>query len=118
MATSKKYFHDHLVLLLLTSNAFLAVGGALFMLIRLSSSHGSNYIVQYRSSLGVNAFQTGGVMDLLAFILFGLVVLALVTALSLRTYHIHRQLALAVLSLGLLLLVLNIIVANALLVLR
>jgi hypothetical protein len=118
MATSKKYFHDHLVLLLLTSNAFLALGGAIFLLWRLTQSHSTNYILQYRSSLGANAFKTGSLTDLLAFIAFGFVVLAIHALLSMRVYHIHRQFALAVLSLGLVLLVLNIIVANALLVLR
>jgi hypothetical protein len=38
--------------------------------------------------------------------------------LSLRAYKIHRQLAIAVLSLGILLLLLTIIISNALLVLR
>jgi hypothetical protein len=118
MANSKKYFHDHLVLLLLSINVFLAIGGSIFMLLRLSSSHGSSFIVQYRSSLGVNAFKTGDIIELLSFVAFSLLVLAVHTMLSLRAYHIHRQLAVAVLSLGILLLTLSIIVSNALLTLR
>ncbi|HEX7633147.1 MAG TPA: hypothetical protein VF401_02355 [Candidatus Saccharimonadales bacterium] len=118
MATPKKYFHDHLVLLLLSVNAFLAVAGSIFILVRLSTSHGNGYIVQYRSSLGINAFKTGSVVDLLAFVGFALLVLAIHAMLSLKVYHIHRQLAIAILSLGILLLLLTIIVSNALLVLR
>jgi hypothetical protein len=118
MATSKKYFHDHFVLLLLSVNAFLAVAGSIFILLRLSSSHGNGYIVQYRSSLGINAFKTGSVVDLLSFIAFAALVLATHTMLSLRAYQIHRQLAIAILSLGVLLLTLTIIISNALLVLR
>src|SRR5476651_511921 len=118
MAISKKYFHDHLVLLLLSTNVFLAFVGSIFILVRLSSGHGTGYIVQYRSSLGINAFKTGSVVDLLSFIAFAAMVLAAHTVLSLRAYHIHRQLAVAILSLGILLLVLTIIVSNALLVLR
>jgi len=118
MASSKKYFHDHLVLLLLSSNAFLAVAGSIFILLRLSTSHGSGYIVQYRSSLGINAFKTGGVADLLSFIAFALLVFTIHTALSIRAYHIHRQLSIAILYLSILLLVLTIIISNALLVLR
>jgi hypothetical protein len=118
MASNKKYFHDHLVLLLLSINAFLAIAGSIFILVRLSTSHGTGYIVQYRSSLGINAFQTGTVMELLSFVAFAGLVLATHTMLSLRAYKIHRQLAIAVLSLGVLLLLLTIIISNALLVLR
>jgi hypothetical protein len=118
MATPKKYFHDHLVLLLLSINAFLAIGGGIFLLLRLTTSHGTGYIVQYRSSLGVNAFKTGSVVELLSLVAFAALVLAAHTILSLRAYHIHRQLAIAVLALGILLLVLTVVISNALLVLR
>lgn len=118
MAATKKYFHDHLVLLLLSVNAFLAIAGSIFILLRLSTSHGTGYIVQYRSSLGIDAFRTGSLTDLISFIAFAVLVLVIHTALSLRAYKIHRQLAIAVLSLGILLLVLDIIISNALLALR
>lgn len=118
MATPKKYFHDHLVLLLLSINAFLAIAGSIFILVRLSTSHGTGYIVQYRSSLGINAFKTGSVVELLSFAVFALLVLVIHTSLSLRVYKIHRQPAIAVLALGILLLVLAIIISNALLTLR
>lgn len=118
MATPKKYFQDHLVLLLLSINAFLALATTAFVLARLSAGHGNGYIVQYRSSLGINAFKTGSVIDLLSFIIFGFLVLAIHTILSMRTYHVNRQLAIVILSLGILLLVLTIIISNALLVLH
>lgn len=118
MATPKKYFHDHLVLLLLSVNAFLATAGGIFILVRLSTSHGNGYIVQYRSSLGINAFQTGNVFDLLSFVVFVGMVLGIHTVLSMRAYRVNRQVAIAILSLGILLLVLTIIISNALLVLR
>lgn len=118
MASSKKYFHDHFVLLLLSVNAFLAVAGSVFILLRLSTSHGTGYIVQYRASLGISAFKTGQIIDILSFIVFAILALAIHTVLSLRAYNIHRQLAITILALGILLLVLAIIVSNALLVLR
>lgn len=118
MATPKKYFHDHLVLLLLSIDAFLTFLTAVFVLLRLSAGHGNGYIVQYRASLGINAFKTGSVGDLLSFIAFAFVVLVVHTFLSMRAYHIHRQLAITILALGILLLVLAIIVSNALLILR
>ena len=118
MANSKKYFHDHLVLLLLSVNAFLAIAGSIFIMLRLSTSHGNGYIVQYRPSLGINAYQTGSVVQLLSFVAFMLLILGAHTVLSMRAYKIHRQLAIAILSLGILLLILTIIISNALLVLR
>ena len=117
MPISKKYLRDHLILLLLSVNAFLALAGSILIIIRLVTGHGS-YIVQYRSSLGINDFKTGGLIDLLSFIVFALLVVVIHSVLSYRAYHIHRQLAIAILSLGVLLLVLTIIVSNALLVLR
>ena len=121
MASPKKYFHDHLVLLLLSINAFLAVAASIFVIVRLSTGHGTGFIVQCRdcSNPGaVNRFTTGSVLDLLGFIAFAGVVLVAHVMLSLRAYQIHRQLAVAILALGILLLVLTMIISNALLVLR
>ena len=121
MSTPKKYFHDHLVLLLLSINAFLAIAGSIFILVRLSTSHGNGYIVACRdcsNPVALNKFANGSVIDLLSFVGFALIVLVIHTVLSMRVYHIHRQLNVAILSLGILLLLLTVIVSNALLVLR
>lgn len=118
MAISKKYLHDHLILLLLSINAFLALLTAVLMAVRLSTSHGNGYIVQYRSTLGINDFKTGSLIDLLSFIAFAFLVIGVHTTLSIRAYKVHRQVAVAILSLGTLLLVLTLIISNALLVLR
>jgi hypothetical protein len=115
---SKKYFHDHLVLLLLSVNVFLAVAGAIAFLFRLTTSHGNGYIVQYRLIDGINTFKNGTVVDILSFVAFAGLVLAIHTILSMKAYHIHRQLAITILALGVLLLTLTIIISNALLVLR
>lgn len=118
MSTPKKYFHDHFVLLLLSVNIFLAIADSIFILIRLGTSHGSGYIVQYRPSLGISAYQAGSVFELYSFVGFAVVVLVIHATLSFRAYNIHRQLAIAILCLGVLLLVLTAIVSNALLVLH
>lgn len=118
MANPKQYFHDHFVLVLLSVNVFLAVAGSIFMLIRLSTDSGASYIVQYRSNLGINAFETGSVLGLLSFVAFAGLVLAIHTMLSIKAYRIHRQLSIAILSLSIPLLALAIIISNALLVLR
>ena len=121
MAVSKKYFQDHFVLLLLSINAFLAIAGSILMLVRLSASQGSTYIVQCRDCsniLATDKFTYGGVTGLLSFVAFAALVLAVHAMLSLSAYKVHRPLAITILALGILLLLLTIIVSNALLVLR
>lgn len=118
MTSTAKYFHDRMIMLLFSTNVFLALAASLFVLLRLSSNHGTSYIVQYRSNLGIDAFKTGNVAGLLSFVAFALLVLVIHVLLSLRVYKIHRQVSVVILGLGILLLVLCIIVSNALLVLR
>ncbi|HEY5152607.1 MAG TPA: hypothetical protein VII55_01400 [Candidatus Saccharimonadales bacterium] len=122
MAISKQYFHDHLVMLLLSVNAFLAVGGSIFILLSLGTghSHSNGYIIQCRdcsNPAAVNRFTNGNITGLLSFVVFAALVLAAHSVLSFRAYKIHRQLAIAILALGVLLLTLTIIVSNALLAL-
>lgn len=114
MALPKKFFHDHVVLLLLSINAFLTLALTILILLRLSNSHGTGYIVQYRPSLGIGTFKTGSVAELASFIGFGILVLITHSVLAMRAYHVRRQVSLAILALGVLLLVLAIIISNAL----
>lgn len=118
MNIPKKYFHDRTVLLLLSVNAFLTLVACAWVLLRLGSTHSSSYIVQYRGDVGIDAFKTGSALDLFNFTIFAVAVLVIHSALSLRMYHIHRQLSVVILSLATVLLILAIIVSNALLVLR
>lgn len=121
MTNLTKYFHDRLVLLLLSTNIFLAFATSIFVLLQLGSNHGNGYIVQCRdcSNLSdINRFTNGSVVGLLGFIAFALLVLVIHVLLSMRVYHIHRQVAITILGFGILLLVLTLIVSNALLVLR
>ncbi len=117
MLSTNKFFHDRLVLLLLSLNSFLAVLGVLSVLFRLQGG-GDSFIVQYRAQLGINEFKPGSISHILAFAGFAILILTVHTLLSWQTYHIKRQLSLLILSLGTLLLVINIIVSNALLMLR
>lgn len=118
MHIPKKYFHDRIVLLLLSINTFLALLCSLLILLRLDVGRPDGYIVQYRANLGLSAFKSGGASTLISFILFALVVLVFHTVLSMRIYPLRRHFAVAILGMGLLLLILSIIVSNALLVLR
>lgn len=117
MTIPKQYLHDRLLLLITSVNTFLALLLFVLTILRLDTSH-SSYIVQYRSNATINAFRSGSSSELFSFIVFGVLVLVLHTLISMKTYLIHRQLAVVVLGLGTLLLVLALIVSNALLVLR
>lgn len=121
MTIPQKYLHDRLILLLLSTNIFLSLAASVFILLQLSARHTADYIVQCRdcSNLAyVGRFTHGSIIELLSFIVFALLVAAIHIVLSVRTYQIHRQLAVTTLASGVLLLVITIIVSNALLVLR
>lgn len=118
MHIPKKYFHDRLVLVLLSASVFLAVLSSVLIFLRLDSSRTDGYIVQYRANLGVSAFKTGSSSDLYAFIAFAAIILVVHTIMSIKVYSEHRSLAVTILSMGVLLLTINMIVSNALLVLR
>jgi hypothetical protein len=119
MPLPKTFLHDKLVLLLASSNIFLAFLCAVLIFLRLNFGQGAEgYIVEYRSNLGISAFKVGGITGLLSFAAFAIVAAGLNVALSVRAYNIRRELSLAVLAAGLLLLLLAIIVSNALVVLH
>jgi hypothetical protein len=114
---SSKYFHDRVVLLLLSVNAFLTMLTAISVLFRLQGG-GDGFIVQYRANLGISAFKTGNVDQVIMFVVFAVVVFAIHGLLAWRTYDIRRQLSVVVLLLGALLLLLGVIVSDALVALR
>lgn len=117
MATEKKYFHDKLVLLILSANVFLTILSSILIFLRLSNSSPNYHIIQYRSDLGLSAFKNGTALSLYAFIIFIWIVLIINAILSYRTYHIRRDFSIVILGLGLLLIILSMIVSNALIVL-
>lgn len=112
------FFRDHILLLLLSINSFLTLGGAIFVLARLGTAHGSGYIVQYRSSLGVDAFEQGSASGILSFIAFMVLALIVGSFLSLRVYKLNRNIALIVQVMTALLLVLSVVISGALLLLH
>ncbi|MCX6727499.1 MAG: hypothetical protein WCO19_00585 [Candidatus Saccharibacteria bacterium] len=118
MALPKKYLHDRLVLLLLSVQTFFALLGTTLILLRLGSGQRGVYWAEYRSNLGIGAHIPGKLTDLLAFVLFFVIVLGVNTMLSAKAYVHHRNYALTVLGLGILLMILSIIVSNLLLDLR
>ncbi len=119
MPIPKQFLRDKFILLLVTVNAFAAFLCVVLVLLRLGSGQGSSgYIVQYRASVGISAFRPGGVSAILGFMVFSLLVLVINLVLSIKVYELRRELSIAILALGILLLILATIVSNALLVVR
>lgn len=116
MATPKKYFHDRLILLLLSISAFLALASVLIIVLRVDPGNSSDFATQYRASLPLGSrFKTGSAAGIYSFALFSVFVVSFHFYLSRKTYPIRRHFAIAFLALGILLLSLSIIVSNALL---
>jgi hypothetical protein len=119
MPATQKYFHDKFILLLASSNVFLAFLCTVLIVLRTGVGQGSSdYIIQYRANLGIGAFKSGSLTDILGFVVFALLVAGLTILLSVKAYRIHRALAVVILSLGLFLMLLAVIVSNSLLGLR
>jgi hypothetical protein len=119
MATQKHFLQDRTALLLVSAAAFLTLTTVVLILLKLSSGQGGgNYIIAYRSSVGIDRYTTGTVGDIIAFIVAALLNFAISTILGYRTYALRRELSLTILVLALPLLLFLIVVSNALLVLR
>lgn len=119
MPIPKQYLHDKLVLLLVSANIFFAFLCIILVFLRLNIGQGiEGYVVEYRSNLGISALRLGNISSLFGFAGFAFLLVVANIVLSVRTYHIRRELSLAVLAAGVLLLVLAIIISNALMVLH
>ncbi len=118
MQIPKKYFHDRLILFLLSINGFLTLLTTILILLRLDSNNTDSYLVQYRSNLGIGGYQyQSNGATFFTIILFAVSIFAINTVLSMRIYDEKRSFAITILSLGTLLAVLTLIVSNAMLVL-
>lgn len=115
MHIPKNYFHDRVVLLLISVNTFLTLLSGVLVLLNIDFNRPDGYIVQYRANLGLSAYKAGSSLILLSFIGFGLVVMVLHTMLSMKMYAHRRSYAIAALGLALLLLIITLFVSNALL---
>lgn len=113
----KKYFHDRFVLLMLTINIFLAGITVVSVLLRLGDTDNS-YIQAYRSNLRFEAYEVGGVEQIIAFVLFAAAVLVGQFFISLRFHSIRKHVSWIMMVLAALLLILGVIVSNSLLSLR
>ena len=115
--SSKKYFHDRFVLLMLTVNVFLTLVCVAAILLRLGDTSNS-YIESYRANLGLNAYAVGGAEQIISFAVFAVAVLVGQFYISLKLYHVRKEISWIMMVLGMLLLVLAVVISNALLQLR
>lgn len=119
MTTTRHFIQDRTALLLVSVNAFLALAEVVLISLKLNASNGTvNFIISYRASLGIDSYTQGTFWDIMSFIVAAVLFLAFGLILAYRTYHIKRELSLAVLILTIPLLLFLIIVSNALLMLR
>lgn len=117
MSKPRPFFHDRLVLLLLTVNAVLAIFAAITAVLPIMDSSGA-FIGEYRSNLGLDAYRAGGALDMVSFAVFVILVYGFQLFTSLRLYEIKKSVSLVVLMLTSVLLIFTLIVTNALLELR
>ena len=117
MANAKKYFHDRVVLLMLTVNTFLAFVTVAMILLRLGDTS-TSYIESYRANLGLNAYKVGGASQIVSFAIFSVLVLVGQFFVSLHLHLIRKHAAWTVMFLACLLLLLSLLVSNSLLQLR
>jgi hypothetical protein len=118
MNVPKNYFHDRTILLLLSINSFLVVFTIASLLLRANFHKTGGYIVGFRPTLGLNAYQVGSIGEILSFVAFVLLVFGLHSRLSMITYHARRHISVTILGLASLLLLLALIVSYSLLTLR
>lgn len=118
MARNREYFHDRVILLFLAINAFLVFAITASLLLRLGGESTAGYTKAYRSNLGLDAFPSGNVLDILSFIAFGLIAFALQYFISRKVYHMRRDMSLIIVIMTTLVLVFSLIIGNSLLNLR
>mgnify|MGYP001176872202 CR=1 FL=1 len=125
MSNSKHFLQDQRVLVLVSINVFMALLAIVLVVLKLIASQGkTTYVTQFRSQPNAIDFVTGGVgfngtaIDMVSFIVAALSFMALGILLAYRAHSIHRQLAVATLSLTSVLLLFLIAVSNILLGLR
>ncbi len=117
MDNKKAFFHDRIVLLFLSINAFLVVFCIASILLRLGSPS-EGFIVQYRANLGLDAYSAGSISEILSFIVFAIIVYITQLFIGLRMYQVRRVIARTILILSSLVLLLAVMVSYALLTIR
>jgi hypothetical protein len=100
-------------LLILSINTFLALSLVLYSLFSLNDNSGV-FFRQYKAIGTLGEYEAGGVKDIVAFAVFGVVVYAFQLYASTRIYHIRKHLSLMILLITLVIYVFALLVLNSL----
>lgn len=87
------YIRDKTILSLLAVNVTLFVIICLSVLLRVNTSVGETFVVQYRANLGALQLKSGPASEIRIFMLFALVVLVASIVLSIKIYPHRRHVA-------------------------
>lgn len=117
MILPKKYLNDKAVFFLLLANGLLMLLCLLFVLLKVDTNQGAA-LLSYRATLGLDGYVTGRPSESYSFALFAIIVTVVSTLLSIRLFTPRRFLAVAALSLNIVLLVFTLMVGSALIPVR
>lgn len=118
MVIPKKFFHDRVVLLLLTVLAVLLTAGVSLVLLKFDLSKNPTTIVAFRPNVIGNNYVSGRPIDIYSLAFFMALTSAGAALLSAHVYEVRRYLSIFILGTSVLLLVLSVIVANSLISLQ
>ena len=115
MNSKNKYFHDRVILLLLSFNVLISLLSSLVILLRLVNLPTDYYpFVQGRFPSGQKIYNTGSIVSLYSLVVFILLMLGINSFLSYKTYPYKKDFSIIILSLSLLLVVLTYLVSQSL----
>jgi hypothetical protein len=115
MINKNKFFHDRIILLLLSFNVLVSLSAGLVILLKLINLPSGYYpFVQGRFPSGQKIYSTGSITSLYSLVLFILFILLFNSFLSYKTYPYKKNFSITVLSLSLLLVALTFLVSQSL----
>lgn len=114
MEAQKKFWHDRLVLFLITVLAILVVIGVSVVLLRFDVSRNPTTIVAYRPNVSGTQYLSGKPIDIYSLAVYMVFTAAAAVLISARVYKARRPAAVFLLSSAVFLLILSTIVANSL----
>lgn len=115
MANKNKFFHDRVVLLLLSFDVLISLSVGLVILLKLINLPSGYYpFVQGRFPSGQKIYSTGSVASLYSLVIFIIFILIFNSFISYKTYPYKKNFSVVVLSLTLLLVALTFLVSQSL----
>lgn len=115
MNSKNKFFHDRVILLLLSFNVLVSLSASLIILLKLINLPTGYYpFVQGRFPAGQKIYSTGSIASLYSFVIFILLMLVINSFFSYKTYPHKKGFSTIVLCSSLLLVVLTYLVSQSL----